>query len=212
MTQKDLFIFDDLPLQSVELIELEDGEILWVRHFYSPEKCTELFENLQSDLPWRQDNIKVAGKDQPIPRLQAWFGDPGSAYTYSGLTMEPTPWTDTLLAIKQDIENYGDCHFNSLLANLYRDENDSVGWHADNEKELGQNPIIASLSLGGARDFLLKHKQHPDKKLSISLNSGDLLIMKGSIQHFWLHSVPKRRKVCEPRINLTFRKIISTKK
>lgn len=209
MTQKDLFIFDDLPLQSVELIELSDGEILWARHFYDPDKCKQLFQELNAAIPWRQDSILIAGKEQPIPRLQAWFGDPGLTYTYSGLTLEPTPWSAILKQIKHDIENYSDCHFNSLLANLYRDGRDSVGWHADNENELGTNPTIASLSLGGAREFQLKHQQHPDKKVSITLNDGDLVILKGSIQHHWLHCIPKTDQPCEPRINLTFRKIIA---
>ena len=209
MTQKDLFIFDDLPFQSVELIELTDGEILWVRHFYEPAKCEQLYKELHSQIPWQQDQIRIAGKPQTIPRLQAWFGDKGLDYTYSGLTMTPNPWPALLKQIKQDIEQYSDSHFNSMLANLYRNENDSVGWHADNEKELGTNPVIASLSLGGSRDFLLKHNQHPDKKLSITLNDGDLLIMKGPIQHFWTHAIPKRTQPCEPRINLTFRKIIT---
>jgi alkylated DNA repair dioxygenase AlkB len=211
MSQKDLFIFDDVPLQSVELIELRDGEILWVRHFYSPEKATQLYSRLQEEIPWRQDSIRIAGKDTPIPRLQAWFADPGLSYTYSGLTLEPNPWSDTLLHTKQEIEHFSDTRFNSLLANLYRNQHDSVGWHADNEPELGNNPVIASLSLGGERNFQLKHRDHPEKKLDIQLGSGDLIIMKGTLQHHWLHQIPKSRKHCEPRINLTFRRIIPAK-
>ena len=138
MTQSDLFnLGNDLPLQTVELIELSDGDILWVRHFLPSREADTLFQTLQQEIPWRQDNIRIGGKDQPIPRLQAWFGDPGMHYTYSGLTLEPQPWSPTLTALKQRIETYSDCHFNSLLANLYRDQNDSVGWHADNEPELG---------------------------------------------------------------------------
>lgn len=209
MTQKDLFIFDDLPLQSVELIELSDGEILWVRHFYAPEKCNDLLEKLTREIPWRQDNITIAGKSIPIPRLQAWFGDEGMNYSYSGLKLEPVPWSPELAAIKQDIESYCDTHFNSLLANLYRDNQDSVSWHSDDEKELGVNPTIASFSLGGCREFQLKHRAHQDKKLSIDLGNGDLLIMKGALQHNWLHCVPKKRQHCEPRINLTFRQIVT---
>lgn len=208
MSQKDLFIFGDVPLQSVELIELEDGEILWVRHFYEEDTAQQLYSRLQEEIPWRQDSIRIAGKETPIPRLQAWFGDPGMTYTYSGLTLVPTPWTETLLQLKKQIEDYGDHQFNSLLANLYRNEQDSVGWHADNEPELGQNPVIASLSLGAVRTFQLKHRQHPERKLALELGSGDLLIMKGTLQHFWQHQIPKSRQPCEPRINLTFRKII----
>ncbi|RLU00241.1 alpha-ketoglutarate-dependent dioxygenase AlkB family protein [Ketobacter sp.] len=208
MSQNDLFIFGDVPLQSVELIELEDGEILWARRFYDEDTARQLYSRLQEEIPWRQDNIRIAGKEMPIPRLQAWFGDPGMNYTYSGMTLEPTPWSDTLLTIKEQIEDYGDHRFNSLLANLYRDEQDSVGWHADNEPELGANPVIASLSLGAERTFQLKHRKHPERKLALELASGDLLIMKGSLQHFWLHQIPKNRHPTEPRINLTFRRII----
>lgn len=208
MSQKDLFIFGDVPLQSVELIELEDGEILWVRHFYDEDTAQQLYSRLQEEIPWRQDSLRIAGKTTPIPRLQAWFGDPGMTYTYSGLTLDPEPWNDTLRHIKEQIENYSDTHFNSLLANLYRNEQDSVGWHADNEPELGQNPVIASISLGCERTFQLKHRQHPERKLALELKSGDLLIMKGALQHHWQHQIPKSRQPCDPRINLTFRRII----
>lgn len=207
MSQEDLFIFGDVPLQSVELIELEDGEILWARRFYDEDTARQLYSRLQEEIPWRQDNIRIAGKETPIPRLQAWFGDPGISYTYSGLTLQPEPWNDTLQHIKEQIESYSDTQFNSLLANLYRDEQDSVGWHADNEPELGNNPVIASLSFGGERTFQLKHRQHPERKLELELRSGDLLIMKGAMQHHWLHQIPKSKQACLPRINLTFRKI-----
>ncbi len=208
MTQSDLFTLGaDLPLQSVELIELTDGDILWVRHFLTTSDASQLMQTLQNEIPWRQDSIRIAGKDTPIPRLQAWFGDEGMSYTYSGLTLQPTPWSPALATLKHRIENYSDCHFNSLLANLYRDENDSVGWHADDEPELGENPTIASLSLGEAREFVLKHRNHPDQKLKLNLQNGDLLIMKGALQHHWLHQIPKSRTQSQPRINLTFRRI-----
>src|SRR3990167_6668050 len=151
MTQSDLFSLDDLQLQSVELIEIDDGDILWIKRFLPKADADALLQTLQTEIPWRQDSIRIAGKDTPIPRLQAWYGDPGMTYTYSGLELDPLPLTPTLAAIKQRIEDYSDCHFNSLLANLYRNEQDSVGWHADDEPELGQNPAIASLSLGDAQ-------------------------------------------------------------
>ncbi|NPU94509.1 MAG: alpha-ketoglutarate-dependent dioxygenase AlkB [Gammaproteobacteria bacterium] len=205
MTQSDLF--NDLQLQSVELIEIDDGDILWIKRFLPKADADLLLQTLQNEIPWRQDSIRIAGKDTPIPRLQAWYGDPGMTYTYSGLKLDPLPWTLTLAAIKQRIEDYSDCHFNSLLANLYRNEQDSVGWHADDEPELGQNPAIASLSLGDARDFQLKHRTHPEQKLSLPLQHGDLLIMKGALQHHWVHQIPKSKTPCQPRINLTFRRI-----
>lgn len=207
MTQTDLFNMGDLPLQSVELIELSDGDILWVKHFLSPDEANTLMASLLDTIPWRQDSIRIAGKDTPIPRLQAWFGDEGLVYTYSGLTLQPNPWLPELEALKHRIEDYSDTHFNSLLANLYRDENDSVGWHADDEPELGENPVIASLSLGETREFALKHRDHPHQKVRLDLRNGDLLIMKGALQHHWLHQLPKAKTHCDPRINLTFRRI-----
>lgn len=205
MTQSDLF--SDLQLQSVELIEIDDGDILWIKRFLPKADADTLLQTLQTEIPWRQDSIRIAGKDTPIPRLQAWYGDPGMTYAYSGLKLDPLPWTPTLAALKQHIEDYSDCHFNSLLANLYRTEQDSVGWHADDEPELGQNPAIASLSLGDTRDFQLKHRKHPEQKLSLPLQHGDLLIMKGALQHHWVHQIPKSKTPCQPRINLTFRRI-----
>jgi alkylated DNA repair dioxygenase AlkB len=210
MNQSNLFNLGDLPLQSVELIELSDGDILWVKHFLPPEEADQLMATLQQHIPWRQDSIRIAGKDTPIPRLQAWFGDAGMTYTYSGLTLQPAPWLPALANIKHRIEDYSDTHFNSLLANLYRDENDSVGWHADDEPELGENPVIASLSLGETRDFVLKHRDHQEQKLKLPLQNGDLLIMKGALQHHWLHQIPKAKTHCAARINLTFRRIFPT--
>lgn len=207
MTQSDLFSLNDLQLQSVELIEIDDGDILWIKRFLPKTDADTLLQTLQTEIPWRQDSIRIAGKDTPIPRLQAWYGDPGMTYSYSGLKLDPLPWTPALAAIKQRIEDYSDCHFNSLLANLYRTEQDSVGWHADDEPELGQNPAIASLSLGDTRDFQLKHRKHPEQKLSLPLQHGDLLIMKGALQHHWVHQIPKSKTPCQPRINLTFRRI-----
>jgi len=214
MAQKDFFVFDDLfgnsGVQRVELIELEDGEILWVKHYYSPDQAGALFSQLYQQVPWRQDQIRIAGKMTSLPRLQAWFADPGIHYGYSGIAMEPLPWIDCLRTIKQNLEAYSDNHFNSVLANLYRNQHDSVSWHADNETELGTNPTIASLSLGGTREFQLKHRLHPSKKLKIPMQSGDLMIMKGGLQHHWLHQIPKSKTPSEPRINLTFRRILDT--
>lgn len=216
MANNDLFVFDDLfsdsSVQRVELIELEDGEILWVKHFYPPAEADKLFDRLSQEIPWRQDNIRVAGKVVPLPRLQAWFADPGAGYEYSGIFLEPRPWSDCLSSVKQHIETYSDTRFNSVLANLYRDQNDSVSWHADDEPELGANPTIASLSLGATREFQLKHRLHPGRKLKIPMQSGDLMIMKGGLQHHWLHQIPKSRSATGARINLTFRRILDTRR
>ena len=207
MTQTDLFSLNGLDIQRVELIEIDDGDILWIKRFLPKSDADSLLQTLLADIPWRQDSIRIAGKPVPVPRLQAWYGDPGMTYTYSGLSLDPLPWSPTLAALKQRIEDYSDCQFNSLLANLYRNEQDSVGWHADNEPELGRNPAIASLSLGDTRDFQMKHRQRQEQKLSLPLQHGDLLIMKGALQHHWLHQIPKSKAPCQPRINLTFRRI-----
>ena len=180
-------LFDQQIIPVPLSAEAGKAEISFWPHWLSGTEADELLQTAIDKTPWRQDSIRIAGKMVPIPRLQAWFGDPGMVYTYSGLTLDPQPWNDTLQHIKQQIEDYSDTHFNSLLANLYRDQQDSVGWHADNEPELGQNPVIASLSLGSERTFQLKHRQHPERKLDLDLQSGDLLIMKGALQHHWQH-------------------------
>ncbi len=192
-------------LTEIDKLKIPDGEILWAHQFLTATQAAHYFTTLQSSLAWQQDYIRIAGKRQPIPRLQAWYGD--KKYQYSGLTLAPTPWTATLLTIKHTIEEMAGCEFNSLLANLYRNEKDSVGWHADDEPELGANPVIASLSLGASRTFHLKHKQLRDQRFKLLLESGDLLIMGGSLQHHWQHQIPKLSAPCEPRINLTFRHI-----
>lgn len=141
-----------------------------------------------------------------IPRLQAWYGDNYQAYTYSGLTMKALPWTPELGELRKRIEQHTGFLFNSCLANLYRDGNDTVGWHSDDEPELGVNPTIASLSLGESRDFQLKHKITKEK-LTIPLKTGGLLLMSGETQHYWQHCIPRTKRVKSPRINLTFRLI-----
>jgi len=142
------------------------------------------------------------------PRLTAWYGDPGKAYSYSGITMQPHNWTKALLEIKQRIEAVAGASFNSALLNLYRDGKDSMGWHRDNEKELGINPVIGSVSFGAARTFVLRH--YTDKKLkqSIELTHGSFLLMRGRTQHCWEHSLPKRITSTGERINITFRRIL----
>jgi len=136
-----------------------------------------------------------------------WYGDADAVYTYSGVAHEPMPWSAELSAVKTRVEIAGGCTFNSVLANLYRDGRDSMGYHADNEKELGTDPVIASLSLGDTRLFRLHHKKHREN-LDFALGHGDLLIMAGALQHHWVHALPKTRQAKNPRINLTFRKIM----
>lgn len=146
------------------------------------------------------------GKLMKIPRLQAWYGDSGTDYSYSNLTLSPKAWTEELTRLKVLLENKYELKFNSVLANCYRDQNDSVGWHSDDEVELGDKPVIASLSFGGERVFHLRHKYN-EQRFKLKLASGSLLIMKGKTQEFWQHAVLKSRVQAPKRINLTFRLI-----
>ena len=177
-------------------------------NFMPADKAIYYFNMLISNIKWRQEEIKYYGKVFPVPRQTAWYGFSGFNYKYSGILCNPEPWTKELLDIKKVIEYFlPEENFNSVLLNLYRDGNDKVSWHADDEPELGINPIIASVSLGAERRFDLKHKNIPDQKLQIELQSGSLIVMKGAMQHNWLHQIPLQKKIHEPRINLTFRTI-----
>jgi alkylated DNA repair dioxygenase AlkB len=161
-----------------------------------------LFDELMAVTPWRHEIATVMGRRVPIPRLTAWHGEVG--YVYSGIRMTPAPWNAPLLEIKAAAEACAGQAFNSVLLNLYRDGRDSVSWHADNEPGLGRNPIIASISLGAARRFQMKHRQR-EARVELDLPSGSCLVMAGATQHHWLHQVPKTNRPAGPRINLTFR-------
>jgi alkylated DNA repair dioxygenase AlkB len=181
-----------------------------MENFIPLDKANTYFNNFIEDIKWRQEEIKMYGKTYPVPRKTAWYGYEGFNYKYSGILCNPEPWTKELLGIKKVIESFLlDSDFNSVLLNLYRDGSDKVSWHADDEKGLGTNPLIASVSLGATRRFDLKHKTDPDKKLQLELVPGSLIVMKGAIQHNWLHQIPVQKKILEPRINLTFRTIVS---
>lgn len=187
---------------------IADGQVIIYQNFFDKKTSDRFFSELSNDINWQQDKIRIFGKEVNLPRLTAWYGDPGKSYTYSGITMNPDPWSQNLLAIKERIEETVRVNFNSVLANLYRNGQDYVSWHSDDEKELGKNPIIASVSFGATRRFLLRHRSNKDlKTVDLSLGHGSLLIMKGSTQHYWKHQVPKTAKVKTERINLTFRVI-----
>ncbi len=185
-------------------LKLIDPEIELYNNFISD---YSLFEILKEQTPWKQDRITLYGKEHNQPRLTQWYGDPNKEYVYSGIKMKPLPWTSLLNLLKKDIKNIFNLEFNSVLLNLYRNGEDTVGWHSDNEPELGSNPIILSLSLGEERDFMLRNK-NMNQKLKINLENGSVLIMSGLTQKNWEHSLPRRKKVKNPRINLTFRNII----
>ena len=187
---------------------IADGQVIIYQHFFDKLESDRFFLELLSNINWQQDRIKIFGKEVSLPRLTAWYGDPGKSYTYSGITMNPDPWSLNLLAIKERIEETVRVNFNSVLANLYRNGQDYVSWHSDDEKELGINPTIASVSFGATRRFLLRHRSNKNlETVDLSLGHGSLLIMKGSTQHYWKHQVPKTAKVKTARINLTFRVI-----
>lgn len=190
------------------IFEVPDASISYYPNFFDKEEAEALFTSLQNDIPWQQDTIRVYGKTYPQPRLTALFGNEGKSYSYSNIKMHPNPWTPTLLQIKHKIETVVNANFTTVLLNNYRDGKDSNGWHADNEKELGSNPIIASVSFGAPRIFQLKHINSANQKINITLENGSLLLMQGTTQHFWKHQIPKTTKVIGPRINLTFRIII----
>lgn len=159
--------------------------------------------------PWRSELITLWGKQYQQPRLTAWFGDVGARYTYSGLSLEPLPWTDLLADIRSRVESLADASFNSVLLNYYRDHRDSMGMHSDDEPELGINPTIASVSFGEQRTLVLKHKLRKElKAVQLPLESGSLLLMTGATQHNWKHGINKVSRPCGPRVNLTFRRIV----
>lgn len=189
-------------------LSIPDAEVIFYSGCFSQKESDEIFQQLLSEVDWRQDIIKCYGKDVNLPRLTAWYGDSGRYYTYSNIVMEPLLWTSTLLHIKKRIEEIAQFSFNSVLLNLYRDGKDSIAWHSDDEPELGKDPVIASLSFGGERKFQFKHRFKRELgKIEFNLTNGSLLIMKGETQQYWQHQVPKTSKPVMPRINLTFRAI-----
>lgn len=199
-------LFESTPI----IFNPSDAEIIYWNDFLNQTEADSLFNALLNETPWRQDSVKVFGKLYPQPRLTALYGNPNLSYGYSGIRMDPMPWTDTLMDIKNRIETHTPVSFTTVLLNLYRDGKDSNGWHADNEKELGENPYIASLSLGHKRDFHLKHNTLKEERMKFELHHGSLLLMGGSTQHNWKHQIAKTSKLVGPRINLTFRVVHST--
>ena len=186
-------------------IDLPDCDITYVENFFSMEESQRLFKTLLEEIPWQQDDIKVFGKVYKQPRLTALFANNSKPYSYSNITMHPNGFNESLKQIKHKVELFAKTEFTTCLANLYRDGNDSNGWHADNEKELGINPIIASVSFGASRYFHLKHKDNKTIKQKLELKAGSLLLMKGETQQHYLHQIAKTKRHVDSRINLTFR-------
>lgn len=182
-----------------------DGEVYFYPALFSPEESDQLFAALIENIQWKQEPVFIMGKEIMQPRLTAWYGDADKTYSYTGITMTPHAWTAELRLIKERIEKIAAHQFTSVLLNYYRDGKDSMGWHRDNEKELGKNPVIGSVSFGVPRHFHLKNK---DLRTKILLTHGSFLLMKCATQHHWYHSIQKELKVSGGRINLTFRTII----
>lgn len=188
-------------------LNLPDSDVIYFPKFYDSVTASKMFETLLKETFWQQDDIKVFGKTYKQPRLTALYAENEKPYCYSNITMFPKPFTSLLKQIKRDVETISKKQFTTVLLNLYRDGSDSNGWHSDDEKELGTNPAIASLSLGEVRWFHLKHKNDKHLKTKIELAHGSLLLMQGSTQHFWKHQLAKTAREVGPRINLTFRLI-----
>ena len=189
-----------------ERLPMVDGELLFWPQADLGMVYEHLLDSLIAQSPWRQEEITVYGKAYRQPRLSAWYGDLG--YSYSGIRLEPGLWTSTLLDIRARVEKLAEHQFNSVLLNYYRDQNDKMGMHSDDEAELGRQPVIASLSLGESRTLLLRHKTRKDlATIKLPLPSGSLLVMRGDTQHYWRHGINAERAHCGSRINLTFRTI-----
>jgi alkylated DNA repair dioxygenase AlkB len=199
-------MYDLLNQLDCEQIALPDADLLFFPQVELGSPYAGLLQALIDTTNWRHEEITVYGKSYLQPRLSAWYGD--LSYSYSGIRLEPMPWTPTLLDLKSRVEALTGHEFNSVLLNYYRDQNDSMGMHSDDERELGPQPVIASLSLGDERRFLLKHKTRGDlKTVKLALPAGSLLLMRGDTQQYWRHGINKEKHPCGPRINLTFRAI-----
>ncbi|MAM19126.1 MAG: alpha-ketoglutarate-dependent dioxygenase AlkB [Christiangramia sp.] len=188
-------------------IALPDSEITYYLDFYSKNQTEEYLRYFENADFWKQEPIKIFGREILQPRLTALFGEENTSYTYSGLQMKPLHFPDILLKIKEDCEKLSNSKFNICLANCYRNGQDSMGWHSDDEKELGKNPTIASVSFGAERSFHFKHRHEAQIKHKMVLQNGSVLIMSGATQHFYKHQVPKTKKPLPLRVNLTFRKV-----
>lgn len=183
---------------------VENGEYIFYPGFLPKLESDSFFCQIRDNSSWKQESMNMYGRRVNFPRLTAWYGDSDKPYSFSGITLKPLPWTHELLDIKNRVELISGVKFNSVLLNFYRNGGDYISWHTDAEKELGINPVIASVNFGATRRFQLKHIKS-EEKVEIKLTHGSLLIMQGELQHFWKHQIVKTKKPTEERINLTFR-------
>lgn len=198
--------FDNSSDPKIIHYDLPDADMILFENIFSDKESQNLHQNLIDHIQWRQDKIKIFGKLIDQPRLTAFYGDTDKEYSYSGIVMKPIDWNEDLLFIKNRVEEIAKINFTSVLLNYYRDGKDSMGWHSDDEKELGQNPVIGSVSFGESRVFQMRHKIRKER-VDIPLTNGSILLMRGATQHFWQHQIPKSSKQLQSRINLTFRNI-----
>jgi len=209
MSQIDIFgnpVSSNTDSFPIGLTKIDNGEVQFFPNFFSKSESDIYLTALKDNIKWKQESMNMYGRKIDFPRLTAWYGDNEKPYSFSGITLQPHAWNEEILQIKGKIEPLAGVVFNSVLLNLYRSGNDSISWHTDAEKELGINPIIASVNFGATRKFQLKHIKSKEK-IEIELTHGSLLIMQDELQHFWQHQVPKTSKPVNERINLTFRKI-----
>ena len=197
---------DDLPTPPFNVLP-RDGEAIYHGVTFDLPQADDFLESLLRDIPWRHDEAIMFGKHIVTARKVAWYGDENYSYTYSGHNHVALKWTESLLAIKTVVEEIADYSYNSCLLNLYLDGSQGMGWHHDDEKGLGKNANIASVSFGAERRFDFRHKQSREK-VSVMLEHGSLLIMRGTTQSNWQHQIPKSKKITSPRINLTFRRML----
>ena len=188
-------------------LQLADAELIYQPDWLDAATADDWLRRLVEETPWQQPEVLLFGRYHPVPRLLAWYGDREASYRYSGMTHQPLPWTPLLSEIRQRLVDSLGQPLNGVLLNYYRDGQDSMGWHSDDERELGAEPLVASLSLGGERRFDLRRKGSTRIEHSLQLAHGSLLVMSGQTQHHWQHQVAKTRKPCAPRLNLTFRLI-----
>jgi alkylated DNA repair dioxygenase AlkB len=193
-------VLQDLPIG--------DGGLQYAQQFLSQDQADRLLAELITQVPWQQAEIRLFGKSVMTPRLSCWMGDSSAVYRYSNSTFLPEPWLDSIFALKNQLETLAGSTFNSVLLNYYRNGQDAMGWHSDDEPELGSQPVIASVSLGAERRFLLRRKDKSEKSLALELQHGSLLLMQGDTQKNYLHALPRTTKQIKARINLTFRKIL----
>lgn len=200
--------FELSPSQLDQRVDLPDADILYLPQWVEAGIADRWLRELSHQTPWSQPQIKLYGRSVAVPRLVAWYGDAEARYRYSGLLHEPLPWTSLLAEIRERVQQQVGQALNGALLNLYRDGQDAMGWHSDDEPELGLQPLVASLNLGAARRFDFRRKGSSRIEHSVLLEHGSLLVMSGSTQHYWQHQIARSRKVSEPRLNLTFRQII----